>query len=35
MGSSLVSLGLGSGRIRQTSISEEVDQKLIESIFLK
>ena len=35
MGSSLVSLGLGSGKIRQTSISEEVDQKLIESIFLK
>jgi radical SAM protein with 4Fe4S-binding SPASM domain len=35
MGNSLIPLGLGSGKIRQTSISEPVDQNLIEDIFLK
>lgn len=34
MGNSLIPLGLGSGKIRQTSISEPVDQKIIENIFL-
>tara|TARA_A100001015_G_scaffold321667_1_gene453861 strand:- start:65 stop:1228 length:1164 start_codon:yes stop_codon:yes gene_type:complete len=35
MSNSLVPLGLGSGKIRQTSISENVDQKSIENIFLQ
>lgn len=35
MGNSLIPLGLGSGKIRQTSISEVVDQRLIENIFLE
>ena len=35
MENSLISIGLGSGKIRQTSISEVVDQKLIENIFLQ
>ena len=35
MSNSLVPLGLGSGKIRQTSISENVDQKVIENIFIK
>lgn len=34
MGNSLIPLGLGSGKIRQISISEPVDQKIIENIFL-
>ena len=35
MGSSLIPLGLGSGKIQQTSISESVDQKFIENIFIE
>ena len=35
MGSSLITLGLGSGKIQQTSISESVDQKFIENIFIE
>jgi radical SAM protein with 4Fe4S-binding SPASM domain len=35
MRNSLIPLGLGSGKIRQTSISEVVDQKSIENIFLE
>ena len=35
MENSLISVGLGSGKIRQTSISETVNQKLIENIFIE
>ena len=35
MKNSLTTIGLGAGKIRQMSISENVDQKFIEDIFLK